>query len=224
MRRVLPWIWAAGWAIPVPAQVTTLDEGSFTLFVNGGRVGFEQFTIQRRAERTGATILAYATIQVDDRRIIPALSADTNGVPLTYKVEERRDGAVLQRLDAVSAGTIVTLTSITPRGRSERNLRLSSQTGLLDENVAHQYYFLARRGPGQHRVLVARHLAYDTVTVSVVDTGTVETGNGSVAARHLTVTTTTGTTTDVWVDAAGRVLRVSVPARGFVALRDEPPR
>jgi hypothetical protein len=73
-------------------------------------------------------------------------------------------------------------------------------------------------------VLVARHLAYDTVTVSVVDTGTVETGNGSVAARHLTVTTTTGTTTDVWVDEAGRVLRVSVPARGFVALRDEPPR
>jgi hypothetical protein len=54
--------------------------------------------------------------------------------------------------------------------------------------------------------------------------GKVETGNGSVAARHLIVTATGGTVTDLWVDAAGRVLRVQVPSRGFTAVRDEAPR
>lgn len=224
MLRVLPFLWIAGWAFPAAAQVTTLDEGSFTFFVGGTRTGFEQFTIQRRSERSSASVLAYATIEIADRRLIPALSADTNGVPLSYKLEERRDGAILRRLDAISVGTIVTLTSITPRGRSERDLRLSTDTGLLDEDVIHQYYFLARRGAGTHRVLVARRLAYDTVTVSIVDTGEVEIGNGRLPARHLTVRTTAGVTTDVWVDSQGRVLRVSDPSRDFVAVRDEPPR
>jgi hypothetical protein len=32
-----------------------------------------------------------------------------------------------------------------------------------------------------------------------------------------------GISTDVWLDARGRVLRVAIPSRGFVAVRDAPP-
>lgn len=225
MRRVFFLVWGAAMiAAPAAAQVTTLDEGSFTIYVGGERAGHEQFTIQRQLERGVMTVLAYANIQVGERRVVPALIADTSGVPASYKLDESVDGTTVRRLDAVAIGTIFTLRSVTPRGRSERDLRLTRGTLLLDEDIAHQYFFLARGATERARVIVARHLLHDSVTVTFVDAREVEIGNGTVPSRHLRVTNQAGVATDVWVDAAGRVLRVATPSRGFVAIRDDPPR
>jgi hypothetical protein len=224
MRLVLPWLAAAALAGPATAQVVTLDEGSFTLFVNGSRVGHEQFTIQRQQGRGSVTILAYANISIDDRRLVPSLTADTTGMPVKYKLEESAVDAVVHRVEAISTGTLFTLTAMTPRGRSERDLRLARGSVVLDDDVVHQYYFVGRRDPGPLRALAPRRLAYEQLAVVYVDGRDVEIGNGTLPSRHLTVTSADGVVTDLWVDAAGRVLRVATPSRGFVAIRDEPPR
>ena len=45
-----------------------------------------------------------------------------------------------------------------------------------------------------------------------------------IAARVLVLAEPGGATRHIWVDDQGRVLKVSLDARGITALRDEPPR
>ena len=45
----------AGLAAPVSSQVTTLDEGSFTITVRGERVGREDFRIRSTPGASGAS-------------------------------------------------------------------------------------------------------------------------------------------------------------------------
>ena len=49
-------------------------------------------------------------------------------------------------------------------------------------------------------------------------------GTEEVASTHVQVSEPGGERRDVWVDAAGRVLRVEDTARRMVAMRDDPPR
>ena len=54
---------------------------------------------------------------------------------------------------------------------------------------------------------------------------TVDRSTGQVLqAQHLTIRESGGAEREVWVDAAGRVLRVSIPSLGVLAVRDDPPR
>ena len=64
------------------AQVTTVDEGSFTITRNGQTVGREEFTIRSTPGARGAQFVARGTVSYTDRRLAPALSADSSGAPL----------------------------------------------------------------------------------------------------------------------------------------------
>jgi hypothetical protein len=48
-------------------------------------------------------------------------------------------------------------------------------------------------------------------------------GSTAIEARHLLFTEPSGAVREVWIDSAGRVLKVAIPARGIIALRDDPP-
>jgi hypothetical protein len=49
-------------------------------------------------------------------------------------------------------------------------------------------------------------------------------GGQSVPARAFVLIEPGGANREIWVDSRGRVLKVSIPSRGVIALRDEPPR
>jgi N-methylhydantoinase A/oxoprolinase/acetone carboxylase beta subunit len=49
-------------------------------------------------------------------------------------------------------------------------------------------------------------------------------GGASLPARHLVITMAAGGERHVWVDTQGRVLRVEIPARSFVAMRIAAPK
>jgi hypothetical protein len=49
-------------------------------------------------------------------------------------------------------------------------------------------------------------------------------GGTTVEARHYTIADPGGADREVWADASGRLLKVAIPSRGVVALRDDPPR
>jgi hypothetical protein len=63
-----------------------------------------------------------------------------------------------------------------------------------------------------------------TITMSTVGEETLQIGNHDVAAVHLRATGGGGEIRDIWVDKSGRLLKVALPARGLVAIRDDPPR
>lgn len=216
---------AALGAARLPAQVVTVDEGSFTISRGGQPVGREEFRIRRTPGATGDEYIASATVTYDDRRLAPDLRADTRGAPLAYRLEVRVGAQTEERLTGQVARGHFSAQLKTPRGESAREYVVSEGALVLDDDVFHQYYFVAlgERGATVPVVVPRRNVQ---VTMRVQDRGAspVDVGGRSLAATHLVLSEPGGGDRDLWVDASGRVLKVAIPGRGVVAQRNEPPR
>lgn len=227
MRPFLIALAAVALAAPaLPAQVTTVDEGSFTVTRRGERIGREEFTIRRTPGAEGqAVLVASATVSYDDRRIAPALRTDSTGAPIAYALEVRSGTEVQEQLKgAVGRGRFSAVTR-TAKGESAREYIVSDGALILDDEIFHQYYFVARVvRQGAVPVVVPRRNTQMMVRVEDGGEATVNVGGRALPARRLTLREPGGALRHVLVDAQGRVLQVELPATGLVATRDDPPR
>ena len=217
---------SAGAALPAFAQVTTLDEGTFTISRNGTPVGRESFTIRSSPGGMGGPVVqARATVSYDDRRLTPVLKADSIGSPTEYQLEVRAGANASEVLKGVIRRGRFSATMQTPRGENLKEYVVSEGALVLDEDVFHQYYFLARGNRTGAVPVVVPHKNVQ-VMMRIEDRGpaTVSIGGQPVAGRALVLVEPAGASREIWVDSAGRVLKVAIPARGLLALRDEPPR
>lgn len=209
---------------PIVAQVATVDAGSFTITRQGTPAGREEFSIRSTPGIDGTILKAQATVSLDGRRITPALSTDPAGAPLSYQVEVRAGDEVVERVSGQINRDRLSVRSQNATGSSAREYVIAAGALILDEDVFHQYYFVARRGlEGPLPVLSPRTNAQTVLRVSSQGPAEVTVGGRPIAATHL-VLSGPGGEREIWVDAASRVLKVEIPARGLVALRDEPPR
>lgn len=205
------------------AQVVTVDEGSFTVTRNGAPMGREQFRILRRPVAGSTVYVANATAAYGDRRLLPALETDPSGAPLAYVVEVRVGGDLEEKLSGRLGRGRFSARMQSPRGESGKEYIVADGALILDEDVFHQYYFLGDR-TGTIPVVVPRRNVQTTMRIEVRGDDRVTIGGQSLAARRLQLSAGDGSTRDIWVDAQGRVLKVSIPARGVTAVRDDPPR
>lgn len=204
------------------AQVTVADEGSFTITVKGERVGRENFWIRTTPDPRGSVYIATATSIVGGRKMEPRELADPNGVPLGYDLKVSGDD-VLQLSGRIERGRMG-LSVRTPRGESRREFLVSDNAVLIDDDVYHQYFFLARRkASGSVPIVIPQRNAQVMARVTQGEREPLTIGGVTVEARRLVVSEG-GVTRDVWVDASGRVLKVEISSRGVIALRDDPPR
>jgi hypothetical protein len=215
--------------LPAPtadAQVVTIDEGAFIISRRNQQIGREEFSIRRPPPRSdGVTYVASATVVYDDRRLAPALSTDSFGTTLAYQLERRRGTETEERLSGSVGRARFTARSLTQRGESAREYVVGDGALVLDEDVFHQYYFLAlanRIGPVA--VIEPRKNSQATMRVQSVGEEPLVIGGTSLRARHLVLTSATQPERHVWVDANNRVLKVSIPEQGILAIREEPPR
>lgn len=213
------------------AQVTTLDEGSFTVTRGGARVGREEFRIVRQPAAGGVAYSARALGAYGERRVSPALQADAAGTPLRYQVEVRRGGALEVRLTGQMEGGGHFVTQATAGGgEASREYRVAAGTVTLDPEVYHQYFALALGGradtAASFAVLAPRHNEVGTLRVVSRERDRVALAGAQAPldALHLVLADARGARREVWLDRGGRVLQVALPADGVVALRDEPPR
>lgn len=209
------------------AQVATVDEGSFTITRDGSPAGREEFSIRRTpGGESGTTYVASATVSYSDRRLSPALRADAGGSPLAYQVEVRVGSEVQERLTGqVGRGRFSAVTK-TPRGESSKEYVVSDGALILDDDVFHQYFFVAQgRRSGAVPVVVPRRNAQLTMRVEERGADEITVGGQRIAARHLALRDPAGgADREIWVDDQNRVLKVEIPARSLVALRDDAPR
>jgi hypothetical protein len=209
------------------AQVATADEGSFTITREGRPAGREEFSIRRTpGGESGTTYVASATVSYTDRRLSPALRADAGGSPIAYQVEVRVGSEVQERLTGqVGRGRFSALTK-TPRGESSKEYVVSDGALILDDDVFHQYFFVAQGGrAGSVPVVVPRRNAQLTMRIEERGTEELSVGGQRLSARHLVLRDAAGgADRDIWVDAQNRVLKVEIPSRSVVALRDDAPR
>lgn len=208
---------------PLSGQAVTVDEGSFTVTRDGQPMGREQFRIIRRVSGGNVVYVANATAAYGDRRLSPALETDTAGAPLAYVVEVRTGAELQEKLSGRIGRGRFSARMQSPRGESGKEYIVADGALILDEDVFHQYYFLADR-VGAVPVVVPRRNVQMAMRVEPKGDATVVIGGRSLPARHMTLTAADGSTRDIWLDAEGRVLKVAIPARGVLAVRDDPPR
>jgi len=225
--RAMAWaIVALAMATPQIGAQTVLDEGSFTILLAGSRAGRETFVIRRQAgPAASAGYLASGTVLYADRRLAPALATDAAGVPLTYTLDVRTGTVRTARVSAQITRGRFTLRIQTPTGESARELVLPVGAVLVDDDIFHEYFFVAlasRHGP----VSLLDPRRGTQTSAQVVDNGPerVLVGGRSIDANRLTITDVTARVRLLWVDAQGRVVRVEIPDRQVVAVRDDPPR
>lgn len=204
------------------AQVSVIDEGSFTV-TRDGRTGREDFRIVRAPTGSGVSLVATGVTTLGSARTTTLLRTDTMGVPLGYQLEGRESGEVRDRINLQVGADRLSIRAQTVRGESARELFRRARMLVLDEAVVHQYFLVPLLGDGAGGpVVLPRANAVAEMSVSFRGDEPIEIAGSQIVARRFVVTDARGDR-DVWVDHAGRVLRVDAPAIGLSAVRDAVP-
>ena len=173
MRSLRRFAVALSLALPsvAVAQVTTVDEGSFTITRGGtkpaDRIGQESFTIRRTSGPGGDVVVANATVTFDTEHLAPALRTDTSFSPLAYQVEVRK-GTDVERLRGRIGGGRFSAQLKNAKGESSKEYIVSDGALILDDDIFHQYYFLVQRARGGSAtipVVIPRRNTQETMRV-----------------------------------------------------------
>jgi hypothetical protein len=221
LRRLAAVLLLAG---PVGAQSAPgpiVDQGSFTITIGGAAAGRETFAIRRLA----AGYQASGTVLLADRRLVPLVVTDLAGTPVSYTLDVRDAPGHIERVSVTRDRGFLTLRAHLADRESLRELPVTiGGTVLLDDDIAHQYYFLMLgRREGVVSVLVPQRRAVLSMRVDTAGVDSVHIGGHALAAERVRLASEAGDERLVWIDAAGRVLQLSIPERRLMALRDSPP-
>jgi hypothetical protein len=218
---VLAWGAVVAAAAPARAQVAVLDEGTFRLAVGGREIGTETFTIRRVGQGPDAHVIANAVIELDletgHEQVKPLLQTAPDMSVARYQLEI--SGRESTELAVTLQGRRFVARTRTPSGEQEREFRANPGTVLLEQGVAHQYWFLSQLPEGADvTVLVPRAGDQHRVVVRASRAESLELRGATVEARHATLEVD-GAVHEVWYDPDGRVLKALVPGTGFSAER-----
>lgn len=203
------------------AQVISLDEGSFTLYRDGERIGREDFSIRSAPGSDGRVLVAQATQAIGIRRTAPGFNADTTGFPVRYQREIRDDGQLVESYSGQAAHDRYSSRLIQSDGESAREFRLPPGTVASDDDIVHQLWFIARRGAGATvSVLVPRRNVVETVRVELVGKEHLSIDLRQFETIRLALRGPAGAVREVWVGPDGRILKAAIPALRLIALRD----
>lgn len=207
---------------PLAAQGVLVDQGRFDVRIGGRSVGTEDFTIRRAGLGRDDALFANATVTLrvsgSVQEIRPLLrAAPPDGAAVEYQVQVSGTDALDLRLRR--SGRRFTAVIRSAAGEEQREFPADAETRVLDADVAHQYYFLrdAREG-SRTPVLEPRTRSRTELVASAPVDEELRSAQTVVSARRVDFSAG-GDRRSVWFDRLGRVLRVEVPARGYVAER-----
>jgi hypothetical protein len=210
------------------AQAGALDEGSFRISVEGRTVGTEEFSIRQTGSGANVEIAATGTVQMNlptgSLELNPRLRASgLRADPVAYEVAIGGDSP--RRIVGSLGGGRFSARIVSPTGEQLREFVASSGAIVLDDGIAHHYHFLARRiRNGRIPVLIPRENRQVMATVADHGEEPVDIGGTTVSLFRLSVQPDGGNESRVWVDSLNRVIRVEIPATGYVAVRTAIPR
>ena len=208
-------------AAPLSAQTTVVDEGSFRLSIRGTPVGTETFAIRRSGTGDAATHVAQGRIALDSgeqtRALLQVEGPDLR--PSAYQIEVT--GPEKQSIRGQAAGNRFRATIVSTAGETMREYIASEGAIVLDDGVAHQYFFLAAAAPegGRVPIIIPRQSRQISATVTTNGTETIRVAGVAVSARRLVVEPAGLARRLVWIDDQGRVLRLEIPDESFIAER-----
>ena len=212
-------------AAPLAAQTTVVDEGTFRLIIRGTPVGTETFAIRRTGTGDAATHVAQGRIVLDSGEQTRALlQVEGSSLrPSAYQIEVT--GPEKQSIRGQASGSRFRATIVSTAGETMREYIASEGAVVLDDGVAHQYYFLAAAAEegGRVPVIIPRQSRQISAAVTPGGMENIRVGGSQVSARRIVVEPAGLARRLLWVDSEGRVLRLEIPDEGFVAERSALP-
>jgi hypothetical protein len=212
----------AGAVAPAAAQSRVVDEGTFVISRSGMPAQTEAFRIRL----DNGVLLATGQLNAGTRRINSALTTDSLGTPLEYRLDVRDNGASTLSVTAVTrAGRLSARSQLARGDESMREYPVSDGRSLiLEDDLVHQVYFvtLGRRS-GSVNVIQPRSSHGGSLPIAALGLEPISIGGRQVTATHYSLGSG-ATRRDFWLDASGRVLQVEIPSLGLKATREELPR
>lgn len=210
------------------AQTGNGDRGTFQVLVGGRPVGTEEFSIQETGAGENTEIIATGRVSLrlptGTLDLAPRLrTTGFQAQPVSYQVDI--GGSSPQKIVGTLGNGRFSARIVTGSGEQLREYVAASGGVVLDEGVAHHYYFLARRvRDGRVPILIPRENRQVMATVTSRGEERVEVAGRAVQLFHIVVQPQGGEERHVWVDALSRVIKVEIPARDYSAVRTEVPR
>lgn len=210
------------------AQTGASDEGTFRVSIDGRTVGSEEFSIRQTGSGASVEIAAIGNVQLNlptgSLDLAPRLRASgVRADPVAYEVQVGGDSP--RRIVGSLGGGRFSARIVSPAGEQLREYVATSGAVILDDGVAHHYYFLARRiRNGRVPVIIPRENRQVMATVTDHGEETVTVGGNTVSLFRLTVVPDGGDERRFWVDSLNRVIRVEIPATNYLAVRTSVPR
>jgi hypothetical protein len=200
-----------------------IDEGTFLITRTGGPPETENFKITRGAN---GLIVATGQLSAGGERISSSLTADSSGTPVDYELSVLNNRVQTVHVHAGARGGRLSSLSSDQHGNEAMREYPIPPGGclILDDDLPHQTYFVAlARRSGSVQVVNPRGGRAASLMLTPRGFEPVKVADRTVTATHY-VLGSGQSHREFWVDAAGRLLRVEIPARGIVAVRDELPK
>lgn len=203
-------------------QGVVVDQGRFDVSLNGRSAGTEEFTIRRAGIDREDAIFANAVVRLTrngrSQEVRPLLRIEAStGRATGYQVEVAGLDSMTLRLALVGRRYVAVIDS--ELGEEQREFPADPETRILELDVAHLYYFLRDTREGATTpVLEPRTRSRLMLEKGPVRDEELRVGQSVVSARRVDFKSEDDVRT-VWYDRLGRVLRVSIPSRGYLAQR-----
>lgn len=229
-RPLLSLVALASLVVPgtAPAQQSgVVDEGTFMVSRNGVPIGRESFRIVRAPAPGGQVYQARSQSALGADRLTTILGTDSTGAPVSYEAELSRNGQVVERARGSGTSRRFTVLVQTRTGEASREYVLENGALLVDDDVVHQFHFVGlalSAGYGGYEVIAPRATGQARLRLEPRGTETLEIGRSRVASRRFALVDPAGAAREIWLDGRGRLLKVALPDKSLVAVRDDPPR
>jgi len=222
----LPWLLLGLLPGLVSGQNVSVDEGAFRLTLNGEVVGREEFSIRRVGRGNEVRLILRGTVEMDlpegRRTLTPAMEATGQDMVVTaYQLKVA--GTLSSEIYVTLSGRRYMAKVLSTRGEEVREFRAGPGSIILDQDIAHQHHLLlpfTGRAEGVSLTVLSPEAGSQTrMTLSLVGQEEVRVGTELIQGRHFRLEGEDASR-EVWVDEQGRVLRVAIPSRGYVAERE----
>ncbi len=208
------------WLLALALLQTPVDEGTFVVRQDTVEVARESFRLNYgRLARGGVGWTLATTIRYDRTRPVVVLApildvtADTLPATLQYDVADPRQP--MRILGELGRGrfTVRFLARATERARE---FPAGGRPVVLDDSVFALYLFAAWRAaaePGQLTAIVPRALRREAVEIQDHGPAPTTVNRAPASLRHITLTGGPNLVVHLWLDAAGRLMKVEIPSQ-----------
>ena len=208
---------------PQRASGQLVDRGTFVLYTSGEEVGTEEFTIQRQGTGDAQVTLATGTMTLRDGRTVKTILRLVGATMVLDEYSASVSGSDSLAVLVLRDGNRLRTRTVAPWGEEAWEYPARTPTVILDAGVAHHYFLLGaliEAYGAEARIHAVAPLAEMEESPVQPDVGseTIEVGGERVETTRIRLSSEGGSRT-AWFDGSGRLVRVTLAARDFEALR-----